>query len=107
MTQAKQYETYAEVKARLDEIVEAVKDDSLPLDDALDLYEEAVSLGLRVSDMLEDDIEDDAEDGAGGADENGAAADTDGTAAEGDLQPDEALSTAATSSHEGEQFASE
>lgn len=53
----KQYESYAEVKARLDEIVEAVKNDDLPLDDALDLYEEAVTLGLRVSDMLEDDID--------------------------------------------------
>lgn len=57
----KNYETYADVKARLDEIVEAVKDDNLPLDDVLDLYEEAVSLGLRVSDMLEDDIEDEDE----------------------------------------------
>lgn len=67
-TDAKQYNSYAEVKARLDEIVEAVKDESLPLDDALDLYEEAVSLGLRVSDMLEDDIEDEKDSEGEGAD---------------------------------------
>ena len=50
-------ETFAEVKTRLDEIVEAVSDDNLSLDDALSLYEEAVSLGLRASDLLEADID--------------------------------------------------
>ena len=45
------------IKARLEEIVEAVSDESIPLDDALDLYEEAVELGMRVSDVLEDGIE--------------------------------------------------
>ena len=44
------------IKMRLEEIVEAVSDESIPLDDALDLYEEAVELGMRVSDVLEDDI---------------------------------------------------
>ncbi len=44
------------IKTRLEEIVEAVSDESIPLDDALDLYEEAVELGMRVSDVLEDDI---------------------------------------------------
>lgn len=48
-----QEQDFAAVKARLDEIVQAVSDDSLPLDDALALYEEAVTLGLRVSDLLE------------------------------------------------------
>ncbi len=47
---------FAEVKTRLDEIVEAVSDESLSLDDALTLYEEAVSLGLKVSDLLESSI---------------------------------------------------
>ena len=42
-------ESFEEVKRRLDEIVDAVADDDLPLDDALKLYEEAVQLGLRVS----------------------------------------------------------
>ena len=45
------------IKMRLEEIVEAVSDESIPLDDALDLYEEAVELGMGVSDVLEDDIE--------------------------------------------------
>lgn len=42
-------ESFEEVKRRLDEIVDAVADDDLPLDDALKLYEEAVQLGLRAS----------------------------------------------------------
>ena len=50
-------ETFAEVKTRLDEIVEAVSDDNLSLDDALSLYEEAVALGLRASDLLEKDVD--------------------------------------------------
>ena len=45
------------IKTRLEEILEAVSDESIPLDDALDLYEEAVELGMRVSDVLEDGIE--------------------------------------------------
>lgn len=48
-----EYESFAEVKARLEAIVKAVDDDGLPLDDALTLYEEAVALGLRASDLLE------------------------------------------------------
>lgn len=54
---SRNYETFDEVKHRLDEIVEAVADDSLPLDEALALYEEAASLGLRASDLLEENIE--------------------------------------------------
>lgn len=77
MAQEAQYETYAQVKARLDEIVEAVKDENLPLDDALDLYEEAVTLGLRVSDMLEDDVEEGTE---SATDEGAGAGESAGTA---------------------------
>ena len=55
-----EYRTFEAVKERLDKIVAAVSDESLPLDDALDLYEEAVSLGLRASDLLETDIDADA-----------------------------------------------
>lgn len=51
------YSTYAQIKERLDEIVEAAKDDGLPIDDALSLYEEAVRLGLAASDLIEQDIE--------------------------------------------------
>ena len=67
---------FAAVKTRLAEIAEAVSDESLPLDEALDLYEEAVALGLRVSDLLEEGIElSDAADEAGesGAVENAVA----------------------------------
>ena len=49
---SKDYDTFEAVQSRLDEIVEAVGDESLPLDDALALYEEAVNLGLRGSDLL-------------------------------------------------------
>lgn len=41
------------VKSRLEEIANAVDDQGISLDEALDLYEEAVSLGLRASDLLE------------------------------------------------------
>ena len=51
------YETFEAVKERLDEIVDAVGSSDLPLDDALALYEEAVGLGLRASNLLETDIE--------------------------------------------------
>ena len=44
------------VKNRLAEIAEAVDDESLSLDDALGLYEEAVALGLQASDLLETGI---------------------------------------------------
>lgn len=51
------YDSFEAVKTRLDEIVDAVSDDDLALDDALALYEEALGLGLRASDLLEDNIE--------------------------------------------------
>lgn len=55
------------VKKRLAEIADAVDDEGLSLDDALDLYEEAVSLGLQASDLLEVgiDVEDEPADGKG------------------------------------------
>lgn len=48
--------SFRELKARLDEIVELVSDDSLPLEDALKYYEEAVGLGLEASNILEQGI---------------------------------------------------
>ncbi|WP_307982556.1 exodeoxyribonuclease VII small subunit [uncultured Senegalimassilia sp.] len=51
------YGSFEELKGRLDEIVEAVNDKDLPLDQALSLYEEAVGLGLRASDLLEQGID--------------------------------------------------
>lgn len=47
---------FEEIKARLDEIVDAVSDDELPFDEALDLYEEAVGLGLQASRIMEEGI---------------------------------------------------
>ena len=44
---------FASVKERLSQIAEAVDDEGLSLDAALDLYEEAVALGLKASDLLE------------------------------------------------------
>lgn len=48
--------TFENVKERLDEIVDAVNDESISLDDALDLYEEAVKLGMQASTLLEEGI---------------------------------------------------
>lgn len=44
------------VNDRLKQIIAAVSDEALPLDKALDLYEEAVSLGMRASELVEKDI---------------------------------------------------
>lgn len=48
--------TFSSVKSRLDEIVEAVSDEGISLDEALDLYEEAVKLGMQASSLLEEGI---------------------------------------------------
>ncbi len=48
--------TFEELKIRLDEIVETVSDDTLPLEEALKYYEEAVTLGLEASNILEQGI---------------------------------------------------
>lgn len=49
-------QTFEQVNDRLKEIVAQVEDESMPLDDALDLFEEAVKLGTRASTLLEEDI---------------------------------------------------
>lgn len=67
-------QTFESVKERLAQIAEEVSDENLPLDDALDLYEEAVSLGLKVTDLLEVGIPDDEEE----ADESDKATAQDG-----------------------------
>lgn len=56
MTLAAHESDFESLKMRLDEIVELVSDDTLPLDDALKLYEEAVGIGLQASSLLEEDI---------------------------------------------------
>lgn len=49
-------QTFEDIKARLDEIVAAVSDEELPLDEALSLYEEAVGIGLTASRIMEEGI---------------------------------------------------
>ena len=75
------YDSFEAVKVRLDEIVDAVSDEGLALDDALALYEEAVGLGLRASDLLEDNIEahrgvEEAEEGSDAVSDDAAAQET-------------------------------
>lgn len=74
--QVEQQGEFAAVKARLEEIAHAVDDENLPLDDALDLYEEAVKLGLKASSLLEVGIvvDEGAVEGAEGAAEADAVA---------------------------------
>lgn len=47
---------FSQIKERLDEIVQTVSAEDISLDDALNLYEEAVSLGMQVSSVLEENI---------------------------------------------------
>ena len=58
---AQSQDSFESLKKRLEEIAEAVGDESMMLDDALDLFEEAVALGLRATDLLEDGIDIDEE----------------------------------------------
>ncbi|MDO4442362.1 MAG: exodeoxyribonuclease VII small subunit [Slackia sp.] len=44
---------FGEIRNRLDEIASQVRDDELPLDAALDLYDEAVKLGMKAAELLE------------------------------------------------------
>lgn len=63
--------TFETVKMRLDEIVDAVNADGISLDDALDLYEEAVKLGMKASTMLEEGISEQDVDATNETDEAG------------------------------------
>lgn len=56
MSSNEQPVNFESVKARLAQIADEVDDESLSLDKALDLYEEAVALGLQASDLLETGI---------------------------------------------------
>ena len=47
---------FGAVKNRLEEIARTIDSEDLSLDEALDLYEEAVKLGLQASDLLETGI---------------------------------------------------
>ncbi len=74
MPDSREYASFDAVRARLDEIVEAVASDGISLDDALVLYEEAVKLGLSACDLSEADVEDvlaaeQAQEAQGGSDD--------------------------------------
>ena len=49
-------ETFDEASRRIDEIARAVSDSQAPLDELLDLFDEAARLGLAASDLMEQDI---------------------------------------------------
>lgn len=90
-------ESFDRVKGRLDEIVEAVSDENISLDDALKLYEEAVQLGLAASSLLEENLDQsnaqyDEEDAV---DENPAEENSDGEnpAEENNVTDDEQVDT--------------
>ena len=50
--------SFADIRDRLEEIASRVRSDDVPLDDALDLYDEAVKLGMKATELLET-VEDD------------------------------------------------
>ena len=50
---AKTEQTFAGIRDRLEEIAAQVKGDDVPLDAALDLYDEAVKLGMKATELLE------------------------------------------------------
>ena len=52
---------FGAVRQRLEAIAETVESPDLPLDEALDLFEEAVALGLKVGDLLETGLDEAAE----------------------------------------------
>ncbi len=53
--------TFDDSKARLEEIASQVEDESISLDEALALFEEAVTLGLHACEVSEQDIQPDAQ----------------------------------------------
>lgn len=71
---------FGAVKARLEEIAQIVGNDDVPLDEALDLFEEAVSLGMQVSDLLEVGVITDAESADQTADGDSASDQSDSSA---------------------------
>ena len=47
------YETFGDVRARLDEIVAEVRGKDVSLEKSLDLYEEAIKLGNRCAELVD------------------------------------------------------
>jgi exodeoxyribonuclease VII small subunit len=71
---------FESVKTRLAEIADAIDGEGVELDEALDMYEEAVALCLKASDLLETGVEV-AEEGDAG-EEGGKTADQQETPAQ-------------------------
>ena len=46
-------EAFTQIRDRLDEIATQVRGDDMPLDAALDLYDESVKLGMTATELLE------------------------------------------------------
>ena len=61
-----------DVRTRLDEIYAAVSDESIELDEALNLYEEAVALGLAACELSADELTLDEESPSTGAEKEDA-----------------------------------
>lgn len=61
MTQSRSFD---EIESRLGTIVDAVSDEGTSLDEALALFEEAVSLGLAACEITENEVRIDIEDAA-------------------------------------------
>lgn len=77
--------SYTSAKAQLDDIAEQVKSRDLPLEKALDLYEEAIRIGNTCADML--DVAEFTVDELDGEQDDGEAqgeAPADGAGAEGE-----------------------
>ena len=58
MDTASTQQDFGAVKQRLEYIADAVGNEDMPLEEALDLFEEAVSLGMKVGDLLEVGLDD-------------------------------------------------
>ncbi len=64
MKPADSYTSFSEINERLESIMHQTSDETLSLDDALTLYEEAVQLGMRVSSLIENTMENAADSAA-------------------------------------------
>lgn len=97
-------ETYQDTRSRLEEILEEVNKEDISLDDALELYEEAVKLSLAACDLSESDLDlnaDPSESGemaGGGADVSASDIPVEDGAVENNGAPSEAAGDVSESS---------
>ena len=93
-------ETFEDIKGRLDEITQAVKDPDIPLDDALELYEEAVKLAARLSEAISVDPQSLQEQGQG--EDQGASAQAEAASAQAEAAGAQAEAAASADSQPGD-----